>query len=78
MKVCTRSTCDGGIFTFEKTTAHFRRPGCEVALDLSCITSECAELRWEKGTDCPDFSLDYNGQSVMEPIEKICLRGVKL
>ena len=35
MKVCTRSTCDGGIFTFEKTTAHFRRPGCEVALDLS-------------------------------------------
>ena len=35
MKVCTRSICDGGIFTFEKTTAHFVRPGCEVALDLS-------------------------------------------
>ena len=24
-KVCTRSTCDGGMFTYEKTTAHFLR-----------------------------------------------------
>ena len=65
-KVCTRSTCDGGIFTFEKTTAHFLRTGREVALELSSntpgITSECAELCREKGADCPAFSLDYNGQ----------------
>ena len=24
-KVCTRSTCDGGMFTYEKTTGHFLR-----------------------------------------------------
>ena len=29
-KVCTRSTCDGGIFTFEKTTSHFLRTGREL------------------------------------------------
>ena len=65
-KVCTRSTCDGGIFTFEKTTAHFLRTGRELPLELSSntpgITSECAELCREKGADCPAFSIDYNGQ----------------
>ena len=65
-KVYTRSTCDAGIFTFERTTTHFLRTGREVALELSSntpgITSECAELCREKGADCPAFSLDYNGQ----------------
>ena len=68
MKVCTRSTCDG---VFEKTArltsavlvARWRwiwapTPG---------ITSECAELCWEKGTDCPNFSLDYKRPEVHLP-----------
>ena len=59
-------TCDGGIFTFEKTTAHFLRTGRETSLELSSntpgITSECAELCQEKGADCPAFTIDYNGQ----------------
>ena len=41
-------TCDGGIFTFEKTTAHFLRTGRETPLELSSntpgITTECATL----------------------------------
>ena len=41
-------TCDGGIFTFEKTTAHFLRTGRETPLELASntpgITSECATL----------------------------------
>jgi len=65
-KVCTRSTCDGGIFAFEKTTAHFLRTGRETSLDLSSntpgITSECAALCQEKGAECPAFTIDYNGQ----------------
>jgi len=33
--VYTRSTCDAGIFTFERTTTHFLRTGREAALELS-------------------------------------------
>ena len=65
-KVCTRSTCDGGIFTFEKSTAHFLRTGRELALELSSntpgITTECATLCRDQGADCPAFTVDYNGQ----------------
>ena len=60
-------TCDGGMFTFEKTTAHFLRTGRETPLELGSsntpgITSECALLCQEKGADCPAFTIDYNGQ----------------
>ena len=33
-----QGTCDGGIFTFEKTTAHFLRTGRETPLELSTNT----------------------------------------
>ncbi|XP_023323415.1 uncharacterized protein LOC111697594 [Eurytemora carolleeae] len=65
-KACTRSTCDGGIFTFEKTTAHFLRTARQQNLQLSSntpgITKECAQLCVDQGADCPAFSIDYNGQ----------------
>jgi len=65
-KVCTRSTCDGGIFTFEKTTSHFLRTARQENLQLSSntpgITQECAQLCVDQGADCPSFSIDYNGQ----------------
>ena len=51
----TAGTCDGGIFTFEKTTGHFLRTGRETALELSSntpgITKECVLLCLGKGTE---------------------------
>ena len=52
---CTAGTCDGGIFTFEKTTGHFLRTGRETALELSSntpgITKECVLLCLGKGKE---------------------------
>ena len=51
----TAGTCDGGIFTFEKTTGHFLRTGRETALELSSntpgITKECVLLCLGKGKE---------------------------
>lgn len=59
-------TCDGGIFTYEKTTGHFLRTALQEPLDTENtapgITEECSELCSEQGSDCPAFSVDYGGQ----------------
>ena len=53
----TAGTCDGGIFTFEKTTGQFLRTGRETALELSSntpgITKECVSLCLGKGKETP-------------------------
>jgi len=65
-KVCTRSTCDGGMFIYEKTTSHVLRTARQENLPLSSntpgITKECSRLCVDQGADCPAFSIDYNGQ----------------
>ena len=59
-------TCDGGIFTYEKTTGHFLRTGIQEPLSTDSsapgITNECAGLCMDDGSDCPAFSVDYAGQ----------------
>lgn len=59
-------TCDGGIFTFEKTTGHFLRTGIQKPLETDNtapgITHECSQLCQDDGSDCPAFAVDYGGQ----------------
>ena len=59
-------TCDGGIFTYEKTTGHFLRTAQQEPLTLDTqspgITLECSNLCSGLGSDCPSFSVDYGGQ----------------
>eukprot|EP00095_Tigriopus_kingsejongensis_P000115 maker-scaffold983_size73474-snap-gene-0.8 protein:Tk00115 transcript:maker-scaffold983_size73474-snap-gene-0.8-mRNA-1 annotation:"PREDICTED: uncharacterized protein LOC100909276" len=65
-KLCTRSTCDGGIFTYEKTTGHFLRTAIQEPLSnervAPGITYNCSTLCSEVGSDCPAFAVDYSGQ----------------
>ena len=55
-KACTRSTCDGGIFTFEKTSSHFLRTARQENLQLSSntpgITLVDLSLNKKKVTGC--------------------------
>ena len=59
-------TCDGGIFTYEKTTGYFLRTAVQDPLATEStspgITAECSQLCLEDGSDCPAFSVDYGGQ----------------
>ena len=59
-------TCDGGIFTYEKTTGHFLRTAAQDPLQTDNtapgITSECSKLCSGEGSDCPAFAVDYAGQ----------------
>ena len=59
-------TCDGGLFTFEKTTGHFLRTAQQVPLTLEAaspgITTRCTNLCADEGADCPAFTIDYSGQ----------------
>ena len=59
-------TCDGGLFTFEKTTGHFLRTAQQEPLTLEAtspgITIRCADLCADAGADCPAFTIDYSGQ----------------
>jgi hypothetical protein len=59
-------TCDGGIFTYEKTTGHFLRTAQQEPLVLETqapgITLECSNMCSGLGSDCPSFSVDYGGQ----------------
>jgi hypothetical protein len=59
-------TCDGGIFTFEKTTGHFLRTAQQEALTIEVtspgITLECANKCSALGSECPAYSIDYGGQ----------------
>lgn len=61
-----KGTCDGGIFTYEKTTGHFLRTAREEPLPLNNrapgITLECSDACSNLGSDCPSFSVDYGGQ----------------
>ncbi len=58
-------TCDGGIFTYEKTTGHFLRTGLQEPLEMQGsspgITLRCADLCSAAGSDCPAFAVDYSG-----------------
>ena len=59
-------TCDGGLFTFEKTTGHFLRTAQQEPLTLEAaspgITIRCKNLCADEGADCPAFTIDYSGQ----------------
>ena len=59
-------TCDGGIFTYEKTTGHFLRTAQQEPLPVEVttpgITMQCAGKCSGFGSDCPAFSVDYGGQ----------------
>ena len=59
-------TCDGGLFTFEKTTGHFLRTAQREPLTLEAaspgITIRCTNLCADEGADCPAFTIDYSGQ----------------
>ena len=59
-------TCDGGIFTYEKTTGHFLRTAQQEPLVLETqapgITLECSNLCSGMGSECPAFTVDYGGQ----------------
>ena len=59
-------TCDGGIFTYEKTTGHFLRTAAQDPLQTDNtapgITAECSKLCSGEGSDCPAFAVDYAGQ----------------
>ena len=59
-------TCDGGIFTYEKTTGHFLRTAQQEALPVEVtspgITLQCANRCSGFGSDCPAFTVDYGGQ----------------
>jgi hypothetical protein len=59
-------TCDGGLFTFEKTTGHFLRTAQQEPLTLEAaspgITIRCTNLCADEGADCPAFTIDYSGQ----------------
>lgn len=65
-KICARSTCDGGIFTYEKTTGYFLRTAIQEPLtnDRAApgITYNCSSLCSQVGSDCPAFAVDYSGQ----------------
>ena len=59
-------TCDGGLFTFEKTTGHFLRTAQQEPLTMEAaspgITTRCTNLCADDGADCPAFTIDYSGQ----------------
>jgi hypothetical protein len=59
-------TCDGGIFTFEKSTGHFLRTAMQhpLAVDGTApgITTDCAKMCADLGAECPAFAVDYAGQ----------------
>ena len=60
-------TCDGGIFTYEKTTGHFLRTAQQDPLDLQGqkmpgITVRCSNACSDLGSECPAFTVDYSGQ----------------
>lgn len=59
-------TCDGGIFTYEKTTGFFLRTAVQEPLTneraAPGITYNCSTLCSDSGSDCPAFAVDYGGQ----------------
>ena len=65
-KIESLGTCDGGLFTFEKTTGHFLRTAQQEPLPLEAtspgITMRCKNLCADEGADCPAFTIDYSGQ----------------
>nr|XP_040567250.1 uncharacterized protein LOC121116996 isoform X1 [Lepeophtheirus salmonis] len=81
-KICSKSTCEGGIFTYEKTTGHFLRTAKEEPLfpDTSTpgITEKCSELCTGLDSDCPSFSLDYSGQRCFKLDRNTQIRGDSL
>ena len=66
IKIESLGTCDGGLFTFEKTTGHFLRTAQQEPLPLEAtspgITMRCKNLCADEGADCPAFTIDYSGQ----------------
>ena len=66
IKIESIGTCDGGLFTFEKTTGHFLRTAQQEPLPLEAtspgITMRCKNLCADEGADCPAFTIDYSGQ----------------